>query len=320
MPRLDQLPVAAAVAGTDLVLVEQGGVAKQAQASQLGGGGSTPTGTGFRHVTGGAEDAAAVTVDPTNAAHMTVGVANTVLTSNGAVGVWNAIVNAFIDPAAAIAGTKISPDFGSQQVKTTGSIALGATPASTGLMRLYATGASQPLIRWNDGTADRDVIIGDSTGNGLSFGGTGFLSNLYGSSTTVYAASNLFLYGGATQSMTFNGASNFNSLPMVGNSVAWGSINSVGTQAMADANQTAAAAVFSYFCIKTTGALTATRTLTLPTATDAQGFMKLIDNTCTGAFGVTVQCAAGTTVTIANGKSALVWVDSRGVTRITPDT
>ncbi len=109
------------------------------------------------------------------------------------------------------------------------------------------------------------------------------------------------------------------SYPQIGLSTAWGSVNNIGSQAMADANQTPAAAVYQCTGIKTTGALTANRDLTLPTATDAQGYAKWINNTCTGAFSVNVKCAAGAAVLVANGKSAWMWIDSRGVTRMTAD-
>lgn len=77
-------------------------------------GGSTPTGTGFRHVTSGTEDAAAALV-----------------------------VNADVNAAAAIAGTKISPDFGSQNVVTSGSITGGSmrdTALGTGLVHSDSSG------------------------------------------------------------------------------------------------------------------------------------------------------------------------------------
>ena len=37
----------------------------------------------------------------------------------------NAVVNASVDASAAIAGTKISPDFGSQAISTTGNVTIG---------------------------------------------------------------------------------------------------------------------------------------------------------------------------------------------------
>lgn len=69
--------------------------------------GSTPTGTGFAHITAGVQDAAA-----------------------------KLVVNADVGAAAAIAGTKIAPDFGAQDVVTTGVYkGGGATVASAGVFR-----------------------------------------------------------------------------------------------------------------------------------------------------------------------------------------
>lgn len=60
-----------------------------------------------------------------------------VLVSNagGTSSSWAQLVNANVSATAAIAGTKISPNFGSQNVSGTGSYLLGATPAATGRIR-----------------------------------------------------------------------------------------------------------------------------------------------------------------------------------------
>lgn len=89
-----------------------------------------------------------------------------------------------------------------------------------------------------------------------------------------------------------------------------------GTQAMADADRTAAASVYQCGVIVTTGTLTADRHLTLPQATDANAYGKWIDNTCTGAFSVVVRQPTGAAVNVANGTKAYVWLDSRGVTKL----
>jgi hypothetical protein len=68
--------------------------------------------------------------------------------------------------------------------------------------------------------------------------------------------------------------------------------------------------------VLTGGSLTATRTLTMPTAA---GYQWMITNNTTGAQSITVS-NGGTTVTIANGKSALVGSDGTNIIRLTPDT
>lgn len=54
-------------------------------------------------------------------------------------------------------------------------------------------------------------------------------------------------------------------------------------------------------------------------AADASGREFTARNTCTGAFGNIYTTGAGTTVTVANGKTAILGVDSGGVYRVTAD-
>ena len=68
------------------------------------------------------------------------------------------IVNDDINSAAAIAGTKISPDFGSQTILTTGNVGIGTATASS---ILYLSGAT-PTITFNDGSTT-DTLTYDST-------------------------------------------------------------------------------------------------------------------------------------------------------------
>ena len=133
-------------------------------------------------------------------------------------------------------------------------------------------------------------------------GGTGYLGS--GSTARVFWSDGYF----APQ------------VPVTGGGVSNYGVHGVGTQAMGDTNRTPAASVYQYGTIKTTGALTANRNLTLPAQTDATAVTKWINNSCTGSFSVVVgDGGAGTTVTVGNGKSALVLFDSRGATRLTAD-
>lgn len=54
---------------------------------------------------------------------------------------WGSIVDANVDASAAIAGTKVAPDFGAQAIVTTGTLSVGASPAASGTVRL-PTGAT----------------------------------------------------------------------------------------------------------------------------------------------------------------------------------
>jgi predicted Rdx family selenoprotein len=72
------------------------------------------------------------------------GTANRLLqTLNGTTVVWGLLVNAQVDPAAAIAGTKISPNFGSQNVVTTGTLGAGATTLTALTISSFGAGVVQ---------------------------------------------------------------------------------------------------------------------------------------------------------------------------------
>lgn len=96
-----------------------------------------------------------------------IGSANDVYTTNSgaSAGQWRKLVNANVDAAAAIAGTKISPDFGSQTVQTTGGIQGGhfrrsGTVHTTAVYREpYNSGSSVVVLGAKDsGGTDRAFI------------------------------------------------------------------------------------------------------------------------------------------------------------------
>lgn len=88
------------------------------------------------------------------------------------------------------------------------------------------------------------------------------------------------------------------------------------TLAMADANQTLSYAQAMCESMELTGALTALRDVIVPAVPRD---WKIFANT-TGGFGVRVKTSAGTGVTIADGKRAIVECDGTNVVRVTPDT
>jgi len=114
MPKISELDPVGIVSGSDVIVLVQGGETKKATVSQLPGGGSVPTGTGFRHVTSGSEDAASKLVENADVhasaaiavTKLAAGSANTVL-CGGSPNSFRAIVNADVDAAAAIAGSKL---------------------------------------------------------------------------------------------------------------------------------------------------------------------------------------------------------------------
>jgi hypothetical protein len=87
----------------------------------------------------------------------------------------------------------------------------------------------------------------------------------------------------------------------------------IGTQVMADANQTITQALALCDSLVTTGALTATRDLVVPLARKAW----VVRNNCTGG-SVQVIGVTGTGVTIAAGSVALVECDGTNVLAATP--
>lgn len=95
------------------------------------------------------------------------------------------ILNTHVNTSAAIAGTKISPNFGSQAISTTGTLALGTNPASSGDLRLPAVGSIQFRNVANSGN-----VLAISTGSGddeLRIGNTGALGYRLSSSSNLHA-------------------------------------------------------------------------------------------------------------------------------------
>lgn len=244
------------------------------------------------------------------------------------------------DAAASLASTDIIPcvvDPGSTPVTKKATVAvlqtaaltggtfisLGATPASAGAVRL--SNAMSIRVRNSANSADLSAV--ETTGADVLGIGTdlSFTAAKQFSSINVYCTTSgsVALGVAATTYQYVTGGANEMWKPVTGSSVGSSpyGVHGVGAQAITDgADTTAAAAVYRYYTIKTTGAITADRNLILPAATDAAAYTKVINNTCTGAYSVIVKDGgAGTTVTVGNGKSAMVLFDSRGVTRLTAD-
>ncbi len=92
------------------------------------------------------------------------GTANRVLlTVDGVTPSWGLIVNAQVDAAAAIAGTKISPAFGTQNVSTTGTLTAGATTLTALTISTFTAG----VVQSNGGgvLSSGPVNISNVTGN-----------------------------------------------------------------------------------------------------------------------------------------------------------
>ena len=206
-----------------------------------------------------------------------------------------------------IAGSNVTPDFGAQDVKTTGNWYVGASPFPT--VGTFRCGAGSFVVKQVVGGVNRGII--DATvGADVIFGDE---PNVAGLIYRVGAAGTMFFQVGGSNQLNIVAAALQAAVPRHGLSTPYAS-EGTGTQAMANADQTPAAAVYSRAIIETTGAITANRNLTLPTPAneDASYFKPLINN-CTGVFSVVVTLGAGATASILNGTKAMLWVRPGGV-------
>lgn len=173
---------------------------------------------------------------------------------------------------------------------TAGAIRLG----QDGQIVFQRNGGSNILGVWMDTTTSLAVGSGNATNITVSSGGP---------VTLAPAAGGAMITGGIVQG---SGAS--------GDEYRY----KVATQAMADANQSLSAANGAAEVIQTTGAITATRTLTLAATL---GQVRDVDNQCTGAFAIKIAPATGDLNAngIANGKTARVYCDGTNWRRLTAD-
>lgn len=250
-----------------------------------GGGGSTPTGTGVRKVVAGVENAAA-----------------------------SLVVNADVDAAAAIAGTKVAPDFGAQLVATTGDVSLGTgTKPAAGTIRFGDTAGNTDRIKWRYSGTDYAMLTSNGSSGEFYFGHTSLTCGVYGSSMTVYAGiGSTFVYGAGVLSRQIDGVTDQGAIPQVGLNSPFGS-DGRATQATADANQTLAAAIYSRHIIRFTGTNTAQRTMTFPhpASEDASYTKTIINDTVTN--GILVSTGTGATHAMAVNSRALLNFSPAGV-------
>jgi hypothetical protein len=201
-------------------------------------------------------------------------------------------------------------------------ISFGANVASEGYIRADVPVSDAKIISFRRSGNTYDYLKVESAN--VYMGNQTFPTRIDGATMTLLSAGTFNIFATSTQVIAMTSTAMAMCKPIIGDTSTSSphGVHGVGTQAMADANQTPAAAVYAYNTIKTTGAITANRDLTLPGATDAAGYTKIINNTCTGGgFGLVIKASsgAGGTVGIANLMSAMVLVDSRGVTRLTAD-
>jgi hypothetical protein len=213
--------------------------------------------------------------------------------------------------------------FGAASNVTAGTnyIAIGASGAATGYLRLpyltpetaiirgkYSAGSEASILRQNAGT----LQLGDVTG---------WVTNVYSYGVNLYSKTNdlVFYQGtGGGEVARFTGGTHYAStVHRLGYSTVFSS-DGRATQAMADANQTLAAAVYSRSLWKFTGANTSARTATAPhPGSEDASYVKAIDNSCTGS-DLVISTGTGTTVTFTAGTGGVCWFTPSGVQKIAP--
>lgn len=317
-----------------------------------GGGGSVPTGTGIPHITAGAQDAAAVHgtagqiivstgtdapfVTASGDATIASGGALTVAKINGStvpaggalttghmLGVTGAaalgyayLVDANVDAAAAIAGTKISTDFGAQAILTTGYYGYGAAPRASGGSFRHANGLIG--IRQRNAANTQDTYAVTMNGSGDLYLGTdtGFTAALQANSIKLYAtvagSVAIGLSGSTSIFITTDIAC---ALPIHGYSTAWGSVDGLFTKAMAGSTYALGSSEYVYKHIKVTG--TGTNVVQLPPATDAQGYSKYIWNAGSGTLGVQDTNTVAAAALLAAGTGAWFLFSASSVKQLT---
>ena len=110
------------------------------------------------------------------------------------------IVNADINASAAIQGTKISPDFGSQNIATTGNATVGGTLGVTGNSTLSGTLTITGAIDANGGAVIDNIQIGITNDNEIDTASGNLTIDSAGGTTTI--DDNLTVSGNSTLSGT----------------------------------------------------------------------------------------------------------------------
>ncbi len=232
------------------------------------------------------------------------------------------VVDADVNAAAAIAGTKVAPNFGAQNIVTTGFASVGTTPATTGVIRL-PNGSGTSAINAMNGAANADITVCEVTsGNLCTVGGD---INLTKVCTSLYALAltSVICNVASSARLTIDNTFAYFQVPIVGGvSTPYGVHGSV-LSAMTNADYLVPASEYCYqeFIAPATLTLTAARLVKLPTpAVESFSYTKEIVNLNAGAFALTVSRAdgAGVTVSIAQNFKGTVRVRPAGVYLVAP--
>jgi hypothetical protein len=233
------------------------------------------------------------------------------------------IVNAEVDAAAAIAGSKVSPDFGAQNIVTTGFASLGTTPATAGVLRIPYSASDTVIGAKDSGGVDR-AIISRPFADYNQFGYAAAQQKVvwYSSSSTLGDGAGIETALFAIPVWRHETGKTLNTNPIIGFATYSSPYGVHGTvvSSMTDANYASPAAEYIYDQIEIPAAapLTAGRQYRLPTpASDAASYTKEFANLhAMQQVIVTRADGAGTTVTLTSGQKAMVRVRPAGVTII----
>ncbi len=255
-----------------------------------GGGGSTPTGTGLRKVVAGVENAAA-----------------------------SLLVNADVDAAAAIAGTKVSPDFGSQNVTTTGSIATTGSYIAAGSATIPSTGTIRiPNTHWitsrDAGSNDLNMMRVSAAAN-LEVWGTGaaFGDNIQNApSGQRHVFQDQLVYR-----LVLKNTGVHCSLPIAGDGVLAGVPyrKKVATWTQSStADKTLSTTEYECPDLNPTGTAGGSFNIIAPTSSGAE--YKVVNDNASQCI---IKTAAGAGVTVAAARTAIVRCDGTNYKRVTAD-
>lgn len=354
MPKISELTAIPLVDPTDLVAIVDvtDTTTKKATVAQIRGSATVPSGTGFRHVTSGAEDGAAALVtnaDVDAAAAIAVTKLATgstngqVLQRISGVNSFGLITNANIDASAAIAATKVAGPGLSGQIAFNNAGVLGGTshwamggtgsagfvgsssafvsfdtnPAAAGYVRLpNATGATFVGMRNGTNTADWNVI--GMSSSVLTFGDTNMDASIRCFAFSLIAAWSTgfdVIVSGVNSFRATNSVINC-AQPIAGDQrapVPFRRKSAAFTQSSTTAT-TLTAAQYECPVILVTGTPGGAFNVIGPTTADA--WFEVYNGT-NGAL--TFKTSAGTGVTIATTKTAQIRCDGTNYVRCTLD-
>lgn len=230
------------------------------------------------------------------------------------------IVDADVGAGAAVAGTKVAPDFGSQTVTTTGNVLLGATPRATvGIVRFPNLANGQHVVARNAANSADYILAGVDSSDNCVIGGYWDGSK---ATTQLFLAPStwIFLRINGTDVLQVSGSKINASKPILGDSGTTSPYGVHGKTTVATAAPfTVAAADYLFDTIVLSEATAGTVTFPLPAA-DSGAYTKFIINT--GAGTKTISNGAGApsrTVTLLTTQAAIVLFDTRGAhARVTP--